>query len=101
MIFDQADLKDASICDSNLVRTRFTHADFQGATLDGSNFQLADLRKAKNITAQQLARAVMLDDVQADLPLLRELKRLAPEKLEWWDDPGDEDTADGAPAEPE
>jgi len=58
------DLSGASLRDANLTKVDATNAifrgaDFAGARLDGATLKGADLTEAKNLTLEQLARAII------------------------------------------
>lgn len=64
-----ANLRGASLARANLVGTNLSGVDFLWANLSG-----ADLRKARNLSLTQLAKAATLDGVELDLDHRKKLK---------------------------
>ena len=57
-------LKDANLANADASGASFRHADFEGARLSGTILRGADLTGAINLTAKQLAEAVIDDDTR-------------------------------------
>lgn len=64
-----ANLRGASLARANLVGTNLSGVDFLRANLTG-----ADLRKARNLSIKQLAKAANLDGAELDLDHRKKLK---------------------------
>lgn len=61
-----ASLRGANLAGADASNASFRNADFEGAVLDGTILKGADLSGAKNLTVQQLSRAIV--DRQTILP---------------------------------
>jgi uncharacterized protein YjbI with pentapeptide repeats len=64
-----ANLRGASLARANLVGTNLSGVDFLWANLSG-----ADLRKSRNLSIKQIAKAATLDGVELDLDYRKKLK---------------------------
>ncbi|MFT4275661.1 MAG: pentapeptide repeat-containing protein [Rhodopseudomonas sp.] len=54
-----ASLRGANLAGADAANANFRGADFEGAILDGTVLRGADLTDAKNLTVQQLSRAIV------------------------------------------
>ncbi len=54
-----ASLRGANLAGADATNASFRKADFEGAVLDGTILKGADLTGAKNLTVQQLSRAIV------------------------------------------
>jgi uncharacterized protein YjbI with pentapeptide repeats len=61
-----ASLRGANLAGADATNAVFRNADFEGALLDGTVLKGADLTGAKNLTVEQLSRAVI--DARTVLP---------------------------------
>ncbi len=76
-------LAGANLTEANLAATNLTEADLRGAVLIGANFQVtdlnnsvligADLRKARNLTLEQISSAIFDDTTRFDEAIARYL----------------------------
>ena len=64
--FSDTNLRGADLSRVDAIGALFRNSDFQDARLDGMNLSGADLTGAKNLTSQQLSRAII--DERTRLP---------------------------------
>ncbi|MEE8045149.1 MAG: pentapeptide repeat-containing protein, partial [Thermodesulfobacteriota bacterium] len=67
---------------ANLLVAYLDEANLHKANLEGADLAWADLRKAKNITSDQLCEAKTLHGAQLDSELREIVKKECPELLE-------------------
>jgi len=76
--FSNSTLIQTDFTRSNLFRVHFDSSDLQNANFDSSYLSHAYMKGAKNLTTEQLAKALTLHEAELDEHLSQELKRVYP-----------------------
>ena len=80
--FQGAELIEAHLCGSILLEANLIGATLWGAHLQGANLQGVDLRKAKNITIEQLSKVKTLYKAKLDPEIEEQIREKCPHLLE-------------------